>query len=139
MDSIIQAIGDWLKEVLVAGIMSNLNNTFDSVNYQVGQIATEVGMTPSSFSPAVFNMIRNLSENVIMPIAGILLTFIACYELIQLIMSHNNLANFETWIFWKWIFNVITSYSIHYTKLYENTAGEKLLGVIPTSVAICPT
>ena len=95
MDSIIQAIGDWLKEVLVAGIMSNLNNTFDSVNYQVGQIATEVGMTPSSFSPAVFNMIRNLSENVIMPIAGILLTFIACYELIQLIMSHNNLANFD--------------------------------------------
>lgn len=112
MDSIIQAITDWLKEMLVSGIMGNLTNTFDSVNAQVGQIATEVGMTPSSFSPAVFNMIKNLSENVIMPIAGILLTFIACYELIQLVISHNNLANFETWIFWKWIFKTFVAVTL---------------------------
>ena len=112
MDSIIQAIVDWLKEMLVSGIMSNLGNTFDSVNQQVGQIATEVGRTPSSFSPAIFNMIKNLSENVIMPIAGILLTFIACYELIQLIISHNNLANFETWIFWKWIFKTFVAVTL---------------------------
>ena len=84
--------------------MNNLAGTFDSVNYQVGQIATEVGKTPSTFSPAIFTMIRTLSENIIMPIAGIILTFIACYELIQLVISHNNLANFETWIFFKWIF-----------------------------------
>lgn len=112
MDSIIQAIVDWLKEMHVSGIMSNLGNTFDSVNQQVGQIATEVGRTPSSFSPAIFNMIKNLSENVIMPIAGILLTFIACYELIQLIISHNNLANFETWIFWKWIFKTFVAVTL---------------------------
>lgn len=112
MDSIIEAIEEWLRGLLVSGIMSNLNNTFNSVNTQVGAIATEVGTTPASFSPAVFNMIKTLSENVIMPIAGILLTFIACYELIQLVISHNNLANFETWIFWKWIFKTFVAVTL---------------------------
>ena len=112
MDSIIESIEEWLRGLLVSGIMNNLNNTFNSVNTQVGAIATEVGTTPASFSPAVFNMIKNLSENVIMPIAGILLTFIACYELIQLVISHNNLANFETWIFWKWIFKTFVAVTL---------------------------
>ena len=112
MDSIIESIEEWLRGLLVSGIMNNLNNTFNSVNTQVGEIATEVGTTPASFSPAVFNMIKNLSENVIMPIAGILLTFIACYELIQLVISHNNLANFETWIFWKWIFKTFVAVTL---------------------------
>ena len=112
MQSIIDSIVEWLKELLVTGIMGNLTNTFDSVNAQVGQIATEVGMTPSTFSPAIFNMIRTLSENVIMPIAGLLLTFIACYELIQLVISHNNLANFETWIFFKWVFKTFVAVTL---------------------------
>ena len=112
MDSIIESIEEWLRGLLVSGIMNNLNNTFNSVNTQVGEIATEVGTTPANFSPAVFNMIKNLSENVIMPIAGILLTFIACYELIQLVISHNNLANFETWIFWKWIFKTFVAVTL---------------------------
>ena len=104
MESLFISIEDWFREILISGIMNNLAGTFDSVNYQVGQIATDVGKTPSTFSPAIFTMIRTLSENIIMPIAGIILTFIACYELIQLVISHNNLANFETWIFFKWIF-----------------------------------
>ena len=112
MQSIIDSIVEWLKELLVTGIMGNLTNTFDSVNAQVGQIATEVGMTPSTFSPAIFNMIKNLSENVIMPIAGLFLTFIACYELIQLVISHNNLANFETWIFFKWVFKTFVAVTL---------------------------
>ena len=112
MQSIIDSIVEWLKKLLVTGIMGNLTNTFDSVNAQVGQIATEVGMTPSTFSPAIFNMIKNLSENVIMPIAGLLLTFIACYELIQLVISHNNLANFETWIFFKWVFKTFVAVTL---------------------------
>ena len=112
MDSILQSIEDWFRELLVSGIMNNLTNTFDSVNNQVGQIATEVGRTPANFSPAVYNMIRTLSENVIMPIAGLILTFIACYELIQLVISHNNLANFETWIFWKWIFKTFVAVTL---------------------------
>ena len=112
MQSIIDSIVEWLTDLLVTGIMSNLTSTFDSVNAQVGQIATEVGMTPSTFSPAIFNMIKNLSENVIMPIAGLILTFIACYELIQLVISHNNLANFETWIFFKWVFKTFVAVTL---------------------------
>ena len=89
--------------------MNNLNNIFDAVNNQVGAVASEVGQTPQSFSPAIFGMIRNLSENVIMPIAGIILTFVACYELIQLIISYNNLANFETWVIFKWVFKTFVA------------------------------
>jgi hypothetical protein len=110
--SILEAIEDWIRGLLVSGIMGNLTSIFDSVNNQVGQIATEVGRTPASFSPAVYGMIRTLSENVIMPIAGLILTFIACYELIQLVISHNNLANFETWIFWKWIFKTFVAVTL---------------------------
>ena len=95
--------------LLVSGIMGNLTGMFDSVNAQVGEIAGDVGMTPASFSPAVFAMIRNISESVIVPIAGIILTFIACYELIQMIIDHNNLANFETWIFFKWVFKTFVA------------------------------
>lgn len=98
MDSILQQITDWLKEMLVSAIMGNLSGMFESVNNQVGEIATSVGMTPANFSPGVFAMVRNISESVIIPIAGLILTFIACYELIQMIIDHNNLANFETWM-----------------------------------------
>ena len=104
MDSIFQQITEWLKEVIISAIMGNLSGMFESVNTQVGEIATSVGMTPASFSPEVFAMVRNVSESVIIPIAGLILTFIACYELIQMIIDHNNLANFETWIFFKWVF-----------------------------------
>ncbi|MCR0271532.1 CD0415/CD1112 family protein [[Clostridium] innocuum] len=104
MEGILEQITNWLKEMLVGGIMDNLSGMFDSVNQQVGEIAVEVGMTPEAFSPGVFSMIRNVSESVIIPIAGLILTFIACYELIQMIIDHNNLNNFETWIFFKWIF-----------------------------------
>lgn len=109
MEKILQQITDWLKEMLVSGIMGNLSGMFDSVNNQVGEIASSVGTTPAAFSPGVFSMIRNVSESVIIPIAGMILTFIACYELIQLIVEHNNLANFETWIFFKWIFKTFVA------------------------------
>lgn len=109
MQSILDQITEWLTTMLVSGIMGNLTGMFDSVNTQVGEIAGDVGMTPASFSPAVFAMIRNISESVIVPIAGIILTFIACYELIQMIIDHNNLANFETWIFFKWVFKTFVA------------------------------
>lgn len=112
MDSIISAIQDWIKEMLVGGIMSNLSGMFDAVNQQVAEIAGDVGTTPANFSPGVYSMIRNISESVIIPIAGLVLTFIACYELIQLIIDHNNLANFETWIFFKWIFKTFVAVTL---------------------------
>ena len=112
MDGILQQITDWLKEMLVEAIMGNLSGLFDSVNNQVGAIAADVGMTPANFSPGVFALIRNISENVIIPIAGLILTFIVCHELIQLIIDHNNLANFETWIFFKWIFKTFVAVTL---------------------------
>ena len=112
MDGILQQITDWLKEMLVEAIMGNLSGLFDTVNQQVGEIASDVGMTPANFSPGVFALIRNISENVIIPIAGLILTFIVCHELIQLIIEHNNLANFETWIFFKWIFKTFVAVTI---------------------------
>ena len=109
MQSIFDQLVDWLKEMLVSAIMTNMQGLFDSVNNEVSQVASQIGTSPANFSPGVFAMIRNLSENVIMPIAGIILTFIACYELIQLVISHNNLANFETWIFYKWVFKTFVA------------------------------
>ena len=104
-----ESITEWLKEVLVGGIMDHLSGMFDAVNQQVGDVATQVGTSPANFSPGVFSMIRNVSESVIIPIAGIILTIIACYELIQMIIDHNNLANFETWIFFKWVFKTFVA------------------------------
>ena len=112
MDSVLEQIGEWLKELLVSAIMNQLTGLFDSVNTQVGDIATQVGTTPANFSPGVFAMIRNVSESVIIPIAGLILTFIACYELIQMIIDHNNLANFETWIFFKWVFKTFVAVTL---------------------------
>ena len=112
MQSILEQITDWLKSMIISGIMGNLSGMFDSVNQQVGQIAGDVGTTPANFSPAVFSMIRNISESVILPIAGTVLTFIACYELIQMLIEHNNLANFETWTFFKWVFKTFLAVTL---------------------------
>lgn len=109
MESILEKITTWLKEMIIGGIMGNLSGMFDAVNQQVGSIAADVGTTPANFSPGVFSMIRNISESVILPIAGLILTFIACYELIQMLIEHNNLANFETWTFFKWIFKTFVA------------------------------
>ena len=102
MQSIIEQITEWLRTMLVSGIMDNLTGMFDSVNQQVAGMTGDIGMTPAEFSPGIFSLIQNISETAIMPIAGMILTFIACYELIQMVMEHNNLANLDTWIFFKW-------------------------------------
>lgn len=112
MQSILEQITDWLKSMIISGIMGNLSGMFDSVNQQVGQIAGDVGTTPANFSPAVFSMIHNISESVILPIAGMVLTFIACYELIQMLIEHNNLTNFETWTFFKWVFKTFLAVTL---------------------------
>lgn len=112
MESLLESIEDWLSDLLVDGIMNNLTNAFDNVNNQVGQITTDVSQSPTDFLPGVFDLIRNISENAILPVAGIILTFIACYELIQLVISHNNLANFETWVFWKWVFKTFVAVTL---------------------------
>ena len=97
-------ITDWLKELLIEGILNNLTGLFDTVNTRVGEIAVQVGTTPASWNAGVFSLIRQLSETVILPIAGLILTFVATYELIQLIIEKNNLHDLDYWIFFKWIF-----------------------------------
>ena len=109
METVLKAIGDWLKSLLTAGIMSNLSGLFDAVNEQVGDIAQQIGTRPSAFEPRVFAMIESLSRNVVLPIAGIILTFIACYELIEMITQHNNMAQFEPALIMRWVFKTAIS------------------------------
>lgn len=112
MQSIIDSITQWLTELLIGGITENLSGMFDNVNQKVGEIAGEVGKTPSVWNGGVFSMIRNLSETVIIPIAGIILTFVMCYELIQMVIEKNNLHDFETFMFFKWIFKTFVAVMI---------------------------
>ena len=104
MDFLWDAITEWLKEILVSGIMSNLSGMFDGVNDKVGEISTQVGMTPQAWNSSIFNMVQNLSENVIMPIAGVILAFVMTLELVQILMDKNNFHDVETAVFFKWVF-----------------------------------
>ena len=104
MDTIWESITDWLKEILVDGIIANLSGMFDSTNQQVSQIVGEVGLTPQAWNSGIFNMIQNLSNSVILPIAGAILAFVMTLELIQLITDKNNLNDVDTWMFFKWAF-----------------------------------
>ena len=123
MQSIFDAITEWLKGLLVEGIMGNLGGLFTGVNEQVGEIAAQVGMTPAAWNAGVFSMIRQLSETVILPIAGLVLTFVMTYELIQMLIDHNNLHNFDTWIFFKWIFKTFVAVLIFVQHLQHRYGG----------------
>lgn len=144
MDTLFQEIEERLKEFLIPSLMNMLQVMFGYVNDEVGSIASDVGMTPSAFSPSVFSMIRTISENVIMPIAGIILTFVAVYELIQLIVSYNNLANFETWFIFKWIGKTaiaveLITHTFDFTMAVFDVAQHVVLsagGIVAASTAI---
>lgn len=109
---ILDMIQEWFKELLIDGIISNLTGMFDTLNTKVGEIAGEVGMTPAAWNSSIFNMIRNLSETVIVPIAGIILTFVMCYELIQMLIDRNNLHDIDTWLFFKWVIKTFIAVTI---------------------------
>lgn len=95
MDFLTDWLTNWLKELLIGGIMGNLEGLFDTVNTQVGEIAAQVGTTPAAWHAGVFSLIRQLSETVILPIAGMVLTFVATYELIQMLLEKNNMHEFD--------------------------------------------
>jgi hypothetical protein len=103
LDAIWQKFTEWLKEILVGGIMDNLGGLFDNVNQKVGEISGQVGATPQGWNGGIYNMIRSLSDNVILPIAGVILAIVMTMELIQLITDRNNLHDVDTWMFFKWI------------------------------------
>ena len=104
MDLIWQKFTEWLKELLISGIMDNVNGLFDNVNSRVAGIAGQVGATPQGWNSGVYGMIRTLSDNVILPIAGVILAFVMTLELIQLITEKNNMHDVDTWMFFKWFF-----------------------------------
>ena len=109
MDFLKETITEWLKELLAGWISSNLSGMFDSVNGQVADISVQVGQTPQGWNAGIFNMIQNLSETVMVPIAGAILAFVMTLELIQLITEKNNLHDVDTWMFFKWIFKTACS------------------------------
>lgn len=100
-------ITEWIKDLLISGIMSNLNGLFDGINGQVAEIAGTVGATPQDWNDSVFNMIKTLSDNVIVPIAGAILTAVMCYELIQMVIDKNSFHDFETFTFMKWVIKTV--------------------------------
>ena len=104
MDFLWDKITEWLKEMLVSGIVSNLTGMFDATNQKVAEISGQVCLTPQAWNGGIFNMIQNLSETVIVPIAGAILAFVMTLELIQLITDKNNLNDVDTWMFFKWSF-----------------------------------
>ena len=105
MGMIMDSITEWLKEMLVSGIISNLSGMFDSVNEQVGNIAVQVGKSPAVWNSSIYSMIRTLSDNVMVPIAGVILAFVMTLELIQMVADKNNMhGDVDTWMFFKWIF-----------------------------------
>ena len=109
MNFIWEKITEWLKGLLVGGIMSNLTGLFDSINGQVSEIAATVGATPQGWNGGVFSMVKNLSETVVVPIAGVILTFVMCVELIQMVVDRNNMHDFETFTLFKWAFKTFCS------------------------------
>ena len=104
MDLLWDKITEWLKNLLIDGITSNLTGMFDATNQKVAEISGQVGMTPQGWNGGIFNMIQNLSNTVIVPIAGAILAFVMTLELIQLITEKNNLGDVDTWMFFKWAF-----------------------------------
>ena len=109
MLNILEQIGEWIKEFLIRCITDNLSGLFDQVNEAVGNVAVDVAKAPQDWNSSVFSMIRALSDNVIIPIAGVILTFVLCYELISMIIDKNNLHDFDTFLLYKWIFKVFVA------------------------------
>ncbi len=109
MFDILGSIEDWFRGILIGCIMDNLSGMFDQINSEVGKIAGDVGKTPAAWNAGVFSMIRTLSDNVVVPIAGIILTFVLTYELISMVMEKNNLHDFESFTIFRWIFKAFVA------------------------------
>ena len=109
MDFLFGWLTDWIKQGLIDGIMGQYAGIYDSINAQVGEIAANVGQTPQGWNSGVFSMIRTLSDTAVIPIAGMILTFVLCYELIQLIVEKNNMHEFDTFNIYKWIFKTFVA------------------------------
>ena len=116
MFDLFEKIEEWIHDLLVTFITGNLTTMFTYVNDKAGTIATEVAKTPQGWNSNIFNMIHNLSDSVIVPIAGMIITFVLCYELISMITEKNNMHDLDTWMFFKWFFKAwIAVYLVSHT------------------------
>ena len=104
MGGIIDKITDFIKEMLQGWVLNNLDTMFSDVNDKVGTIAGEVSKTPSTWNSGIFSMIRTLSENVVVPIAGMIISFVLIYELITMVIDKNNMHDFDTSLFFRFLF-----------------------------------
>ena len=144
MLNILDIITDWIKGILRDCIMGNLDGMFDQINSEVGEVAANVGTTPAAWNAGVFSMIRSLSDNVVIPIAGIIITFVLCYELISMLMEKNNFHDFETYAIYKWILKAfIAVYLVTHTfditmAIFEVTQNmvQQSSGIITGSTSI---
>ena len=109
MQSILDAINEWIKGILIGAINGNLSTMFGDVNEKVGTIATQVGQTPQGWNANIFSMIQTLSENVVVPIAGLVITYVLCYELISMVVEKNNMHDVDTFMFFKWFFKAFVA------------------------------
>lgn len=106
MDKIFESIEEWMRNLLTGMVSSNLTNMFTDVNEKTGDIASQVGQTPQGWSGSIFSLIQNLSDSVIVPIAGMIITFVLCYELISMLTEKNNMHDIDTWMFFKYFFKM---------------------------------
>ena len=144
MLNILDIITEWIKSILRDCIMGNLDGMFDQINTEVGEVASNVGTTPAAWNAGVFSMIRNLSDNVVVPIAGMIVTFVLCYELISMLMEKNNFHDFETFALYKWILKgCIAVYLVTHTfditmAIFElaQTVVQRSAGIITGSTSI---
>ena len=144
MDFLWDKITEWLKEMLIGGIVSNLSGMFDATNQKVAEISGQVGLSPQAWNGSIFSMIQNLSDSVIVPIAGMIITFVLCYELISMLTEKNNMHDIDTWMFFKYFFKMwvavwIVSHTFTITMAVFDvgqTVVSRAAGVISSDTAI---
>lgn len=141
-----EIIEKWIKGILIDGITGNLSGLFDNVNAKVGEIASDVGSTPQAWNSGIFNMLRSLSETVVLPIAAAILALVMCHELIQMITEKNNMHDFDTSMFFRWIFKsafailIVSNTWLPCQKrgrVAESPRGPACAGGIPGTVLSC--
>ena len=144
MDRIFEAIETWMRDLLTGMVSSNLTTMYTDVNEKTGQIAAQVGQTPQGWNGNIFSMIQNLSDSVIVPIAGMIITFVLCYELISMLTEKNNMHDLDTWMFFKYFFKMwvavwIVSHTFTITMAVFDvgqTVVSRAAGVISSDTAI---
>lgn len=112
MDSILNSINKWITDILIEGILGNVGEMFNSISDEISDVAVDIGNSPLTWNSEIYNMVKNLSDNIIMPIAGMVLTFVMCHELIQMIIDRNNLHDFPPSDIFKWIFKTFIAVTI---------------------------